>query len=147
MVCGSQIPSAVVLIHGTFAKGAAWTRPDSSFATALLDALGPTARLRVFEWSGGNSHAARLNAGRELSDFIKECVVSKAGRFVLIAHSHGGNVALYALQDKLARDRVSAVVCMGTPFLNCALRDQSAPKVRGFLIVVIAVYCSSRSAP
>jgi hypothetical protein len=127
----------VVPIHGTFARGAAWTHPDSYFMKALSQILGPGMRLRVFEWSGDNSHAARLQAGRELSEFVGPCSASHpSGPCVLIAHSHGGNVALYALRDESVRPAVSAMVCMSTPFLDCWLRDQLAPKARAFLQIV-----------
>jgi hypothetical protein len=39
-----------------------------------------------------------------------------------IAHSHGGNVALMAAQDKTVGPRVAAVVALSTPFLRVSLR-------------------------
>jgi hypothetical protein len=43
-------------------------------------------------------------------------------RHVIIAHSHGGNVALYALKDHELRSRIAGVVALATPFLSTQLR-------------------------
>lgn len=46
----------------------------------------------------------------------------RAPHFV-IAHSHGGNVALYALRDEGLKDRTTGVACLATPFIHVGERD------------------------
>ena len=51
----------------------------------------------------------------------------ETAKHVVIAHSHGGNIALIACnRDPILKDRVSAIVCAATPFIHC--RERSWPK-------------------
>jgi hypothetical protein len=92
------------LVHGTFARGAEWAQSQSALCCALVKALGSNIVLKPFDWSGKNSHSARVTAGQELATFLRSARESypNAMQFV-ICHSHGGNVALYAHRE-LARD-------------------------------------------
>jgi hypothetical protein len=51
---------------------------------------------------------------------------------ILIAHSHAGNLVLYAVRGLSAEIRrsIKAIVCIGTPFINCRLRDIRVQKMR-----------------
>jgi hypothetical protein len=42
---------------------------------------------------------------------------------IVIGHSHGGNIALYALKDQALADKISGVACLSTPFLYATHRD------------------------
>jgi hypothetical protein len=44
-----------------------------------------------------------------------------SAKHFIIAHSHGGNVALYAAE----RTQVDGIVCLATPFIHAAARDES----------------------
>jgi pimeloyl-ACP methyl ester carboxylesterase len=118
----------VVLVHGTWGHGfwhsCLWPflRHDrrqrevhwQPLCGCLADA-GVTVH-PDFTWSGRNSHRSRMRAGKELTAFIQ----SKTGghdRVSIVAHSHGGLVALYSLRH-LGATRVQAVVCLATPFLH-----------------------------
>ena len=105
----------ITLVHGTHAKNAPWTWPDSKLSGALSDGL-EEAYIEAVTWSGGNSVKARADAQSELRATIeaKQLRHPSAAHFV-IAHSHGGNVALYA-QEQLARP-LDGTVCLSTPFL------------------------------
>ena len=74
---------------------------------------------RRFRWSGVNSHTHRLAAAAGLRQLLKQSVndYPSSSHFV-VAHSHGGNVACYAMQDDGLRDAVRGVICLGTPFLH-----------------------------
>ena len=78
--------------------------------------------VRAFLWSGANSVHARDCAARELSDQLRKDLQDPDAKAVIIAHSHGGNVALRALQhlDFMA-DRIR-VVTLATPFLRVFAR-------------------------
>src|ERR1051325_1503123 len=87
----------VTLVHGIYAREAAWTKPDSALSTALTEA---GCVVRPFAWSGRNSHRARTRAAHDLTDHLRgEMAKNPKGRFWIIAHSHGGNVALHAAAE------------------------------------------------
>ena len=72
----------------------------------------------MLPWSGANTNRARLRAAASLH----ESLIAKKREFPLarhfvIGHSHGGNVALYALNLTTSADLVSGVICLATPFL------------------------------
>lgn len=48
-----------------------------------------------------------------------------AARLMILAHSHGGTVSLYAMQKLSGVDYVSDLFLMNTPFLDCQKRDPS----------------------
>ena len=64
---------------------------------------------------------ARHRATTELRDFLRsqlaEYPPEEGARHFVIAHSHGGNIALYALRDPELAHRLSGVACFATPFL------------------------------
>ena len=118
---GDVGPFVVTLVHGTFARGAAWANDaDALIRRRLHAAFGDAVRVRAFNWSGGNSHPHRWRAAEELRADQAALALSEPGlpRFV-VAHSHGGNVALYALGD------AAPPVC-GAPFGSCTQLGGSA---------------------
>ena len=121
----------LTLVHGTWGRGflcpsgdAPWTSDTSALCGALRDGIAPDLAFRRFRWSGRNSHTARFKAARELCDYLQDGLDRwpKAAHFV-IAHSHGGNVALSALATSNLRGKVAGVVCLATPFLAAQERD------------------------
>ena len=101
-----------ILIHGTFAG----PRPDAkqwyelsreqpdSFIARLESALRARGTAvpdlwQEFSWSGANAHADRVSAAEKLYQLLRsELTTSPDSEFLFIAHSHGGNVALKALE-------------------------------------------------
>jgi hypothetical protein len=134
----------VILVHGTWANSASasppWWDPSSEFVKnldAALAARGSIARCwapqpfeierpKVFAWSGENSQSKRQAASVALAELLSWWEGTENFRYHIVAHSHGGNVVLGAL-DELARDprRLGAVVFLGTP----VLRFSRAPRV------------------
>jgi hypothetical protein len=116
----------VTMVHGTWARNAAWVDPASQFGTGLRDSLAP-ALVVPFRWSGRNSVKARSRAVSELRVHIEDIRLRYPdARHALIAHSHGGNVVLSALADpQLARETLG-VATLGTPFLSATLRDMDS---------------------
>jgi pimeloyl-ACP methyl ester carboxylesterase len=79
-------------------------------------------RTYAFRWSGGNDHEARLKAASDLAHRLEGLAAAfPTTRFLLVGHSHGGNVALAAMKAIPAAQRVG-VVCLATPFYNIAER-------------------------
>ena len=112
----------ILLVHGTFAREAAWTR-EGSLMYAALSRRFPEARLERFEWSGANSVLERGDASMALrTDLISR--INNGQRVYVVAHSHGGNVALNAIThlEPLQIDQV-ALCCLATPFFHAKKRQ------------------------
>lgn len=131
----------VLVIHGTFAdrpkRGqTSWyhlTEDKTNFCNQLAERLRGTplegAVWRSYAppfwhwWPGENDHMARKRAGRRLADEIAALAQrDPTARVHLVAHSHGGNVVLSALDRCLrntdARSHLGRLVFLGTPFLR-----------------------------
>ncbi len=129
----------ITLVHGTFDRNAQWTQPESQLRSELSKCLPGDTEFKYFDWSGDNSHRARLMAASRLRRQVEDTIVEfpDADHFI-IAHSHGGNVAFYAFRDDppSVRSRLSGIICMATPFIHCDKRDLSWAS---FAMVVIAI--------
>lgn len=107
-------------IHGTWAPGAAWTQPSAQLSTAIsarLKGLGVAPISHRIEWSGENTVTARLSAIAELHGRLKQVFERNPNRYVfLIAHSHGGNIAIKAIEP-FSQNPGLGLVTLATPFL------------------------------
>lgn len=119
----------------------AWLREPQAAAgaevypirSAIRATLGPTAVFKVLRWTGGNSHGERVHAGRRLAAAVQaEHDKSDGAPQYIVAHSHGGNVALYALRDPAIPPKVARLVTIATPFVSCAPRR--LPKILGGVV-------------
>src|SRR5262245_23930142 len=104
--------SVGILVHGTFAGPkpgvTQWyqrTRDDPESFFARLDSAliargkGPPNEWEVSTWSGGNTHGDRIKGAEDLFELLQRLLSDSAeGELVVIAHSHGGNVVLKALE-------------------------------------------------
>ena len=139
----------VTLVHGTFGRlpgsDAAWARDGSHFRGRLTEELGGDVLFLPFRWSGMNWPTARYRAASRLSDHFRDTAERYPGRsHYVVAHSHGGNVALYALR---AADQVSAeglpdgVVCLSTPFIAAQPRPVSLFRfVATYSVMLVTVF-------
>ncbi|MEV4118711.1 hypothetical protein [Micromonospora sp. NPDC049645] len=126
----------ITLVHGTFARDAPWTRSDSALSTSLRRA---GCQVTQFAWSGRNSHRARSDAAQGLVEHLRRQLADHPrARHWVIAHSHGGNVALHAA-DRLraARGGASRVttVALATPFLHARSR-----RITGWPLFIIVLF-------
>jgi len=116
------------LVHGTFAANADWVNQsaeqnssgfraklETKFAQPIEFSIPPAWGSRGLLKLKDLTNAARLTGAQRLQTHIRDHD-SKAGHF-LIAHSHGGNVAMYALQDKEVTNKIDGLICLATPFL------------------------------
>ncbi len=72
-------------------------------------------------WSGRNSFAARERASVDLVNLIKTIVAEDGdARIAIVAHSHGGTIALEAMNTDEVRIHTNAIACLATPVLNVA---------------------------
>jgi hypothetical protein len=111
--------SVFTIVHGTWAREAEWSKPGSVL-WSRISSIVPCSTIVRFGWSGRNSFAARLRAGNELARQLRSQIVGHPGaRHYVIAHSHGGNVALYALKaDPSLVSGLTGIICISTPFLH-----------------------------
>jgi hypothetical protein len=113
----------VTLVHGSFARGAPWTREASDFRDTLVATLGRPCVFRPFEWSGRNRPGWRLRAAEALREHLERGLGEHpSAKHYVVCHSHGGNVLLYALRGQPLQDRLNGLVCLSTPFLHVRLR-------------------------
>ncbi|HRE72938.1 MAG TPA: hypothetical protein PLC14_20850 [Accumulibacter sp.] len=122
------MPSVAYLIHGTYATDAAWTLPESPIAQAISSTLGPKTQLKRFLWDGKNAFASRIAASEALTAELDATASSnKYSAIYLIAHSHGGNMALQAVNQMAHGDKVRAMVSLGTPYLRIKRKAWAPP--------------------
>ena len=122
----NPVHRVVTTVHGTYANRATWVNPDSKLGQALTQRFGVGVVVVPFRWSGRNNPSARAKAKDKLQEHL-HCMrqTYKDSRQYIVAHSHGGNVAFYALRDEALRNAIAGVACLATPFLV------SRPRVLG----------------
>lgn len=140
----------VTLVHGTFGRlprsDAAWTREGSLLRRRFEAELGGDVVFVAFRWSGMNWPSARYRAARRLREHFRATAERHPGRrHYVVAHSHGGNVALYALRDAeraSERDGVPhGVVCLSTPFIAAQPRPVTLLRfVATYAVVLVALF-------
>ena len=119
----SAVGTIVVLVHGTFARRAEWTRPTSKLCQGVIDNIPGEKSITAFSWSGRNSPTARYHAALQLRAELQRLAAEHPGwDIVVIGHSHGGTVAVRAVDCDELRS-LAAVVCLSTPFLQAFPRN------------------------
>jgi len=137
----------LTLVHGTWGRGvlcpsgdAPWTSDSSALCRSLRDRLGPDLIFRRFRWSGANSHTARVKGAEELRDHLREGLECwPVATHIVIAHSHGGNVALSAMEASNLQERVAGVACVATPFISARERDIGPNPLRTFSAAILVL--------
>lgn len=136
----------VHLVHGTWPEGGwlahrfrwfrrhapRWYQSASELRRSLEHLDGLRVRFCEFHWSGRNSFAAREAASKSLTEHLSSALASadESEAHVVVAHSHGGTVALASVaQLPLAlRTRVHGVATFATPFVS--IEADAPPAVR-----------------
>jgi hypothetical protein len=129
-----------IIVHGTFAAQEKWWRlgTGETFADRLEQELAqqgmantvwrPILRVGLsyehFAWSGENTHRARMAAGRKLAKSLDDLAQRLSASpdsplsVNVVAHSHGGNVALEAIRHLGKAVHIRRFICLGTPLLS-----------------------------
>ena len=125
----------IITVHGTYAsdtsiRGVNWWQIDSKFSDSILSYLN-TKDYRIHwiphGWTGANSQRDRRESSTLLARLFSELCKDPNAVVACIAHSHGGNVAQYALdqmtieQMKRGRGSVVRLITVGTPFFSSAI--------------------------
>ena len=123
VLCPSTEPGIViVLVHGTFSRNARWTKSGSAICS-VLRGQHPDAIILRFLWSGKNSIVARSEAAWHLHTLLRRYLSQyPQARHIVIGHSHGGNIALNAVNHKGLRE--VGVICLSTPILHVSVRNE-----------------------
>jgi len=104
----------VFFVHGTWSSGEAAF--PNNFRQHVLDFYNDNNE-RMFEWSGDNCDKERQEAGRRLSLKLRLYRRDHPGEQIrIVAHSHGGNVALIASQ--FPGVTIDTLVTLGTPIMS-----------------------------
>jgi hypothetical protein len=120
----------ITLVHGTRPYGLfpwwhalfsapPWFTKGSVFRSKLeleLRRENISATFRIFQWSGNNSVFHRARAADELSSLL--AFDSANANSIVIAHSHGGNVAFRAISKLGSRGASIHLVTLATPFFR-----------------------------
>lgn len=104
----------VILVHGTWGRRSSWTDPDELMSRTIKSNI-KNVEIEKFTWSGHNTHRARTEAALALADRINSMGDANV---VIVAHSHGGNVALAAIRLARPSPHSRSLVALGTPFLT-----------------------------
>jgi hypothetical protein len=130
----------ITLVHGTFSPRARWVQPGSFFRNEVTRRLGDVVSFETFWWSGANNHVARVRASEVLRRQLLDTIARyPSSRHFIVAHSHGGNVARYALREPLLQQRISGLICLGTPFVSCEPRTGIDDPFDSFFALLIGV--------
>lgn len=117
-----------IIIHGTWSSEALWYMPGGDFFEEFEKNC-VNGHVIPFCWSGKNDHEARIRAAQTLTKLIQSYPVETT--ITIVAHSHGGNVAILASQilskntnhycpGPPRRNRIAVLYTLGTPIsTNC----------------------------
>ena len=110
----------LTLVHGTFAQNSPWTRGRSVLRQLVRQEIHGTVIFKLFHWGYfNNSPSSRLRATLKLRQRLKRTLsIHPNAIHAVIAHSHGGNIALEAMKDPLLSSRISAVISVSNPIHN-----------------------------
>jgi pimeloyl-ACP methyl ester carboxylesterase len=125
---GGEPDAIIILVHGTFSPDANWTQPTFPLVRAIESRFqGARVQFYRFDWWGlmggslNNTHFQRYAASIKLSELVTHLRSSHpTAHLFVVAHSHGGNVALYAARRAPG---IEGIVTMGTPFIEIEPRD------------------------
>jgi hypothetical protein len=118
----------ITMVHGTWPRGfprlfraasPLWFNEGSVFRSRLEPELRKeniAATFRLFQWSGANSVFHRARAADELNGLLASDPDN--ANSIVIAHSHGGNVAFRAISKLGSRGARIHLITLATPFLQ-----------------------------
>ncbi len=108
-----------ILIPGTKWEGSGGWELDNPLYRYGNDALGQNCGhecTRLLKWSGGNKDCHRFEAAEMLRETIAEHNFGVDDKLNILAHSHGGNVALAASHRGLAH-KIANLITLNKPRL------------------------------
>ncbi len=155
--------TCTLIIHGAFAAQKAWWRLGGkrSFAgrlekqlakrgikgTVWKPALEHGLKYDDFSWSGANTDRARRQGARKLARSLEKlagksgATLAKPLRVNIIAHSHGGNVALECLRHLSPLVSFRRLILLGTPLVSYRPAFRPVRFLLGLLFFGLLITC------
>ena len=95
----------IIPVHGTWSDKKTWKNLDA-IAEACKNLFNDKNKGESFPWSGGNYASMRTTAAKKLIQNIRKQLVNKDSSepITLVAHSHGGNVSIEAINMMVEMD-------------------------------------------
>jgi hypothetical protein len=132
-------PLVITLVHGTWGSKSKWLEEESTIRKHLETSLKRRVEFVTPRWNGRNVSSARQEAASIVRNQLKENFERyKDAEQYIIAHSHGGNVTLYALEDRDIEQKIAGVICLNTPFISVVRRNTKV--ILAQLVVLIGVF-------
>jgi hypothetical protein len=126
----STISYDLIFVHGTWARNSEYGRRGTPFVEDLMAFAGSSATHHRFTWEGWNRVGARERGCKEFKEFVAGLPPKAPNtKRVAICHSHGGSVALSALQDTHIASSFDGLVSIGTPFLHVYRLAEVEPSI------------------
>jgi hypothetical protein len=144
-VRGRQFDEAVMwLAPASQCDQRRWFESGSEFERDLVRRSGLDVVFHHFLWSGCNGFADRADAARSLRAALRESARKHPGvPQVVLAHSHGGTVAVKALDTRDESrgggetPNVRALLTLGTPFVRLVWRWGRKPETGGLVAMML----------
>ncbi len=134
MFDNSDIWCKIYLIHGTWSLGEVWY-DSAELISELKKICGHPSNCQdfIYRWSGGNLPKYRFDAAEKLFQEIRsigsDIQLYKKNILTLVGHSHGGTVAIHALNIGLASWALQNNVRVNLITLNTPVIRSDNPKV------------------
>lgn len=125
----------VVLVHGTYDGDSHWVNVVAerhTFASELARAIGNDCEIVPFLWRTSVRHEVRVEAASQLAAILDDHKYRDRPMFV-VAHSHGGNVALEAVGR--SQRKIDVAICLATPHIYLQTKSSKGETFR------LPVYC------
>jgi hypothetical protein len=122
-----------IFVHGTISKPAMWTENDKT-VTTLLEIVNTQRSDAKFNWENLAKLDNDYNDRKQASELLINYMQQFRGQYeeiVFITHSHGGNVALQAI-DKLNGFKKIFLLSLTSPAYNCDSVRSSTNKIVGY---------------
>ena len=142
---GAGHAPVIVTVHGTNDAavedgGERWWQSGSAFTNRLVDRLSargiPQPDIVPVHWSGKNSDHDRLKGAEALARILRR--LDREGRpHAVLAHSHGGNVAVEGLARTRPSARRGGIISFGTPFF--VRRLKTVPRLIALFQLVLGL--------
>ncbi len=128
-----------ILVHGTWAKHAAWTLPDLQLRKhieARLNEAGQSALFEPVPWGGHNFGRSRLAAADAIAKHVRALhSANEDEQIFLIGHSHGGSAIAYFIKHYPALAKcTTGTAFLSTPFVATRPRPRCTSLLDALLL-------------
>lgn len=117
MIITHCLTTVFIIVHGTWAAKEIWHMPEGIFFQNIEQQCAKNEFVVPFHWTGTLSPEARYSAAQALVKVIES--YPPQTKFILISHSHGGNISALASQilgkNKYRKHYIHTLINLATP--------------------------------